>query len=337
MLADSRARLLPHEPPSLSLGPLVGRSAAMRGAFALLERTAPADATVLIEGETGTGKEGAAQALHAGSPRRNRQLIVVDCAAIPASLMESELFGHVKGSFTSAVTSRTGAFEEAEGGTLLLDEIGELPLELQPKLLRALERKEIRRVGTSHMRRLDVRVLAATHRNLRDAVERGAFRADLYFRLSVVRITLPPLRERLEDIPLLVPHLLASMGAAPELIAALTRPDFLAGLARHSWPGNVRELRNFLERCAIFRQPLAPEEERRPPHRAGTFADGRKRAIDDYEREYLAQLMNECAGQASQAARRSGLGRSHFYRLLQKHGVPTSPGRPRDLPSAEAV
>src|SRR5207244_9532893 len=222
-------------------GGLVGQSESMRAAFAVLERAAASDATVLIEGETGTGKEGAAEALHLGSSRRDKPLVVVDCASIPANLMESELFGHEKGSFTGASGPRIGAFEEADGGTVLLDEIGELPLEQQPKLLRLLERKEIRRLGADHVTRLDVRVVAATHRDLRAAVNHRTFRADLYFRLSVVRITLPPLRERPEDIPLLVDRLLQRMSASPEIAADLRRPEFLAGLLRASWPGNVRE------------------------------------------------------------------------------------------------
>src|SRR5437588_764793 len=212
------------------------------GPAALVEWAAAAtDATVLLQGETGTGKEGAAEALHLGSARRDKPLVVVDCAAIPANLLESELFGHDKGSFTGATVRRIGAFEEADGGTILLDEIGELPLELQPKLLRVLERKEIRRVGTNQMARVDVRVIAATHRDLRSAVNRHTYREDLYFRLAVVRITLPPLRDRPEDIPLLVQRFLEQLGAQPEVADELRRPEFVAALQRHSWPGNVRQ------------------------------------------------------------------------------------------------
>ena len=301
------------------LGPLVGVSTAMRAAFDLLEKAAATDATVLLQGETGTGKEGAAEALHLGSPRRDKPLVVVDCAAIPANLLESELFGHDKGAFTGATARRIGAFEEADGGTILLDEIGELPLELQPKLLRVLERKEIRRIGTNQMERLDVRVIAATHRDLRAAVNRHAYREDLYFRLSVIRITLPPLRERPEDIPLLVERLLEQLGAQREGADELRRPEFLSSLQRHSWPGNVRELRNFLERCLVFRQPLPVNSsgELRPV----SFADGRQRAVGDYEKRFLEQLLAVYPGKVAQAAQAAGIGRAHLYRLMHKHGL----------------
>ncbi len=301
------------------LGPLVGQSPAMRAAFAMLEQAAPSSTTVLIEGETGTGKEGAAEAIHLLSPRRDRPLIVVDCAAIPANLIESELFGHAKGSFTGAAGARTGAFEEADGGTIFLDEIGELPLELQPKLLRALERREIRRVGSNTVTRVDVRVVAATHRDLRAAVNHGTFRSDLYFRLSVVRITLPPLRDRLEDIPILTERILARMAAPPEVAAELRRTEFVAGLLHASWPGNVRELRNFLERCVVFQRPLPLEEPSGAP--PATFREARRRAIDEFERRFVEQLLRRHEGKVVAAAQDSGIGRAYLYRLLRKHNL----------------
>jgi DNA-binding NtrC family response regulator len=301
------------------LGPLVGRSPSMRAAFALLEKAALTDTTVLIEGETGTGKEGAAEALHLGGARRDRPLVVVDCAAIPANLMESELFGHSRGAFTGASADRVGAFEEADGGTVFLDEIGELPLDLQPKLLRVLESKEIRRVGTNATTRLDVRVVAATHRDLRAAVNRQAFRADLYFRLSVVRIALPPLRERSEDIPLLVERLLQRMGAPPEVAAALCTPDFVASLQHSSWPGNVRELRNFLERCVVFEKQLPLDEP--PRESARTYAEARRQALDAFERRFLEDLLARHGGKVAAAAQAAGVGRGYLYRLLHKHGL----------------
>ncbi|HZR09821.1 MAG TPA: sigma 54-interacting transcriptional regulator [Myxococcales bacterium] len=310
--------------PRTEMGPLVGRSAAMRAAFALLEKAAPTNTTVLIEGETGTGKEGAAEALHLGSPRRDRPLTVVDCAAIPANLMESELFGHAKGAFTGAGTSRSGAFEEAAGGTIFLDEIGELPLELQPKLLRVLERREVRRVGSNSVTPIDVRVVAATHRDLRAAVNHGTFRSDLYFRLSVVRIRLPPLRERAEDIPALVAHFVGRMGVPGPVAAELMRPEFIASLVRASWPGNVRELRNFIERCAVFQQPMPLEE---PATAApATFPEARHRALDEFERRFLEQLMLRHDGKVAAAAQQAGIGRAHLYRLLHKHGLAAKPG-----------
>ena len=299
------------------LGPLVGRSASMRAAFALLEKAAASDTTVLLEGETGTGKEGAAEALHALSPRRDKPFVVVDCAAIPASLMESELFGHDKGAFTGASARRIGAFEEADGGTVFLDEIGELPLDLQPKLLRVLERKEIRRIGTNQMAPVDVRVVAATHRDLRAAVNNREYRADLYYRLSVVRITLPPLRERVEDVPLLVDRLLERMGKRE--MTDLRKPDFLAALQRHSWPGNVRELRNFIERCVVFQEPLPLDQKAAEPPKS--FGEARQRAIDAFERAYVTELLAAHEGKVAAAAQKAGIGRAHFYRLLHKHGL----------------
>jgi two-component system, NtrC family, response regulator GlrR len=322
-LADERVPQLLSE--RTELGQLVGRSAPMRAAFAQLERAAATDTTVLIEGETGTGKEGAAEALHLASARRDKPLVVIDCAAIPASLIESELFGHGKGSFTGASSARIGAFEEAEGGTILLDEIGELPLELQPKLLRVLERKEIRRVGENLPTPLDLRVVAATHRDLRAAVNHRTFRADLYFRLSVVRVVLPPLRERPEDIPLLVPHLLARLGVGAEVAQALQRPEFVASLLRSSWPGNVRELRNFLERCAVFQRPLPLDEHDGAAAAGGTFAAVRQQALDAFERRYLLELMVRHDGKVAAAAQQAGVGRAYLYRLLHKHGLNRSP------------
>jgi DNA-binding NtrC family response regulator len=316
------------------LGPLVGQSVPMRAAFALLEKAAATDTTVLLDGETGTGKEGAAEALHLLSPRRDKPLVVVDCAAIPANLMESELFGHDKGSFTGAVARRIGAFEEADGGTIFLDEIGELPLSLQPKLLRVLERKEIRRVGSNQMQRLDVRVVAATHRDLRAAVNHGTYRSDLYFRLSVVHITLPPLRDRLEDIPLLAARLLQRMGAREDVSAALLHPEFLASLQRASWPGNVRELRNFLERCVVFQQALPLDQKETGGGEPASFTEERQRAIDAFERRYLQNLLSAHDGKVAAAAQQAGVGRAHLYRLLHKHGLLTaqerSGGEPED-------
>jgi transcriptional regulator with GAF, ATPase, and Fis domain len=301
------------------LGSLCGESAAMRMTFALLEKAAATDATVLLEGETGTGKEGAAEALHQFSARKDKPLVVVDCAAMPAGLLESELFGHDKGAFTGATGRRTGAFAEAAGGTVFLDEIGELPLELQPKLLRFLERKEIRRIGTNAMERVDVRVIAATHRDLRAAVNRHAFRADLYFRLSVVRITLPSLRERPGDIPLLAERLLTRMHAGERQRQALLRPEFLRELSLQSWPGNVRELRNHLERCLVFEQAMPLEGESAPSPQA--FSPARQYAIDQFERQYLTRLIAAHEGKVAAAAHEAGVGRAHLYRLLRKHGL----------------
>src|SRR5690349_22794473 len=231
---EERIEILPSEKETL--GEMVGRSASMREIFGLIEKIAPTDATVLIEGETGTGKDMVARALHQLSKRTNAPFIVVDCGAVAGTLIESELFGHEKGAFTGAVTARQGAFELASGGTVFLDELGELSLDLQPKLLRVLEQREFRRVGGSKTLKVDLRVIAATRKDLRSEVEKGKFREDLYFRLNVVPITAPPLRDRREDIPLFIDHFLAKL-KAPGQQAPNLGDSTRAALHAHDWPG----------------------------------------------------------------------------------------------------
>ena len=321
---DNHAEVPSSERPAF--GDLVGESAIMREVFSQLERVAASDATVLIEGETGTGKEGAAAAIHDASARAERPFVVVDCGAIPANLLESELFGHEAGAFTGAIERRIGAFEQASGGTLFLDEIGELPAELQPKLLRALEAREVRRVGGHTTIRCDVRIVAATNRDLRAEVNRGSFRADLYYRLAVVRIALPPLRDRAGDIPALVAHLLSEIGASRAMIAELTAPEFVAALAAGRWPGNVRELRNHLEQCAVFgerRLPNVPGV----PHPASTvdgtlpYEVARRQAIDAFERTYVTSVLARLDGNVAAAARSAGVNRAYLHRLLRRHAI----------------
>jgi DNA-binding NtrC family response regulator len=311
----------------LSFGTMVGKSVALRTSFALMERAAGTDFTVLLEGESGTGKGEAAEAIHAASARRDRRLLVVDCGAIPENLLESELFGHEKGAFTGADQKRIGAFEEASGGTIFLDEIGELSLDLQPKLLRVLENGEIRRVGSNTYKPVDVRVIAATNRDLRAEVNAGRFRHDLYFRLAVVKIPLPPLRQRPDDLPIIVESILASIRADPKLIEPLQKPEFLATLSRHAWPGNVRELRNYIERCLVFHEPL-PEGEAPPSSTEAapidvslTYAEARRRALDDFERRYAQALVQAHKGKVSDAAKAADVTRVHLYRLLRRHGI----------------
>jgi two-component system, NtrC family, response regulator GlrR len=309
-------------------GTLVGTSVAMRATFALLERAAATDATVLLEGETGTGKGAAAESIHRLSARRDRSFIVVDCGAIPANLLESELFGHEKGAFTSADARRIGAFEEAHGGTIFLDEIGELPQDLQPKLLRALESREVRRVGSNIHKSVNVRMIAATNRDLRAEVNAGRFRPDLYFRLAVVKIPLPPLRQRPEDIPGLVTQVLSALGADRATSAQLGTPEFLNALQRAAWPGNVRELRNYLERCLVF-QDAVPMGDHGPA--SGGFgvgidpslpyADARRIALAEFERRYLEGLLRLHQGRVAQAAGAAGIDRVYLYRLLRRHGI----------------
>ena len=310
--------------PSHHFGSLIGHSAAMRACFTLLERAARTNMTVLLEGETGTGKEGAAESIHAVSSRNNGPFIVLDCGAIPPSLIESELFGHEKGAFTGAVNSRIGAFEAASGGTLFLDEIGELPLDLQPKLLRALEGQEIRPLGSNHYRTVDVRVIAATHRDLRGQVNAGKFRPDLYYRIAVVRALLPALRKRPEDIKFLAEHLLERMALKAPIASALREPSFLRRLERATWPGNVRELRNYLERCVVFEQPLPVGEEStvetRPPIDASlAYAEARKRTLALFENDYISDLLERHQGDVTCAARAAGIDRAYLYRLIRRH------------------
>ncbi len=312
-----------------SFGGLVGASAAMRAAFARLERAAASDATVLLEGETGTGKEAAAQALHDAGARREGPFVVVDCSAIPESLIEAELFGHEKGAFTGATERRIGAFEEASGGTIFLDEIGELPLAMQPKLLRVLEQRTLRRVGGNARIPADVRVIAATNRNLRAEVNEGRFRPDLYYRLAVVTIVLPPVRERPEDIALLADHLLASLGADDEARASLHSPEVLARWKRGAWPGNVRELRNHLEHLLVMDEVLADDLVTGPDEPASapwteidptlSYADARRHALAEFERAWAPALLAHHGGNVSEAARAAGMDRAYLHRLLRRH------------------
>jgi DNA-binding NtrC family response regulator len=309
-------------------GGLVGQSAAMRSAFAMMERAAQTDLTVLIEGETGTGKSKAAEAIHQASARKNGSFMVVDCGAIPANLLESELFGHERGAFTGAVGRRVGAFEEANGGTIFLDEIGELPPDLQPKLLRVLEAKEVRRVGSNTHQKVDVRLIAATNRDLRAEVNSARFRSDLYFRLAVIRIALPSLKQRPEDLPLMVDQILHLSSADPAQAAPLRTPEFYATLQRSAWPGNVRELRNYIERCLVFNEALpqpdgAQEDGAQPPvvDARMTYAEARRKHLDEFERAYLNALLRVHQGKVAQAAQAADLDRVYLYKLLRRHGV----------------
>jgi transcriptional regulator with GAF, ATPase, and Fis domain len=314
--------------PHKSFGSLVGTSIAARSSFALMERAAASDSTVLLEGETGTGKSQAAESIHKLSTRHDHPFLVVDCGAIPANLLDSELFGHERGAFTGATTHRVGVFEEAKGGTVFLDEIGELPPELQPKLLRVLEAREIRRIGTNNYVRVDVRVIAATNRDLRAEVNASHFRSDLYWRLAVVTIALPPLRQRREDIPAIVEKMLPALGIDPRVREALKEPAYMAQLQRAPWPGNMRELRNHLERCAVLQEALDPglESEGTPTESPPVAFDShvpysaaRRRALDAFERFYVKALLEFHKGKVSEAAESAGIDRVHLYRLIKRH------------------
>ena len=313
--------------PEGRFGLLVGPSEGMRGLFAQLLAAARSDVTVLIEGETGTGKDLLAESLHRESSRGDGPLVVVDCGSIAAGLIESELFGHERGAFTGATADREGAFEAAHGGTLLLDEIGELPLALQPKLLRVLESRTVKRIGSGVVRPVDCRIVAATNRNLKTEVNARRFRSDLYYRLAVLSLRMPPLRERLEDLAPLIDELVAERtDAAPELVADLRSPARLAELARYSWPGNVRELRNYVERYLSLRRadPPGPAAIGTEPARIDVsrpLREQRERWTAHFERVYLTELLRGHGGNVAAAARAAGVARVHLHRLIVRSGL----------------
>jgi transcriptional regulator with GAF, ATPase, and Fis domain len=336
---EERIEILPSEKEAL--GDMVGKSPAMREIFGLVEKIAPTDATVLIEGETGTGKDMIARTLHQLSPRADKPFIVVDCGAVAGTLIESELFGHEKGSFTGAVAARQGAFELAAGGTIFLDELGELSLDLQPKLLRVLEQRELRRVGGQKIIKVDIRVIAATRKDLRSEVEKGKFREDLYFRLNVVPITAPSLRERREDIPLLIDSMLKKLAPDGAHLTDNTR----AALMAHDWPGNVRELRNVIERAlalgadpGMLVAPLGNSDHAGSAAKGVqlrdqiefepgvSFRDTKEKWNELFERRYLMWLIKRADGNISKAARDADMDRKYLHKLLRKYGITDQSG-----------
>jgi DNA-binding NtrC family response regulator len=304
-------------------GGFVTRSPKMEAILEKLERIATGGTSCVIEGETGTGKDVLARAIHEASPRRDAPFTVVDLAAVSRDLLESQLFGHTKGSFTGAVRDQIGAFEASDGGTVLLDEIGELPLELQPKLLRVLETRRVKRLGDSEERAVDIRVLAATNKDLRQMVQEKAFRPDLLFRVAVSAVHIPPLRERPEDVALLARHFIRALGGDP---AHLTRAAEEA-LELYSWPGNARELRNVMERSlllapgrAIAPADLFPQVSALPvPGRS--FREAKEQVLLDFERLYVKELLERYGGNVSQAARAAGLTRNALYALMKRAGL----------------
>jgi DNA-binding NtrC family response regulator len=320
-------------------GEMAGTSVAMRELFAVLELAAASEATILVEGESGTGKELAARAIHAESARAAGPLVVVDCSAIGETLIDSHLFGHVKGAFTGADRDRKGAFVEASGGTVFLDELGELPLAVQARLLRALEAQTVQPVGADRPVRFDARVVAATHRNLAAMVEKKDFRFDLFYRLAVVHVALPPLRDRLDDLPALIETFYAARGLEPGPIDG----DNLGRLRRHVWPGNVRELRNVLDRAWALSGPnpafraLRLWVESGPAAAFGEvvdtalpFKDAKERWNDHFERRYVAGVWAAHTGNISRAAEQAGLSRRHFRELLYKHSLLARPADDAD-------
>ena len=340
----NRTQVLPSE--ATSFGEALGVSLSMRQIFGVLERIAPTDASVLLEGETGTGKDVLARSIHQMSNRKDQPFVVVDCGAVSYNLIESELFGHERGAFTGAVAARQGAFEIAGHGTVFLDEVGELPLDVQPKLLRVLESGEFRRVGGNKPLHAEARIVAATKRNLKEEVERGKFREDLYFRLSVVPITVPPLRTRREDVPGLVEQFLdLARKRDPSASAISLTRETVSALAAHDWPGNVRELRNVLDRAIYIATaggereirlvdlPVSPGSIAVAPSGSGggggypafdadkSYREIRSDFESEFERRYVAWLLDRHGGNISAAAREAKMDRKHLYDLARKRGL----------------
>ena len=322
---------------------LIGGSASMRHLFELINRFAQSDATVLINGETGAGKELVADAIHQCSPRRNEPFVVLDCSAIPEQLFEAQLFGHEAGAFTGAIKSTPGVFEMAHGGTLFLDEIGELPLDVQAKLLRAVETRKVRRLGGTKLFASDVRLVAATNRDLAAEVNRGNFRADLYYRLAVARLQVPALRERREDLPLLVEHFLRQLSVSSGHHDPRLPDDFIARANRHTWPGNVRELRNAVERAVLLpHHPSVAIEA--PPKKEGhgfghididvPFKQAKQKLVDEFDRRYLEALLEAHDGNISAAARAAGIERMSIYKMIRRLGLDKGEGSGR-APTAD--
>lgn len=308
---------------------LVGSSVAMRRLYDLLELTAPTTSTVLISGETGTGKELVARAIHYNSPRREGSFVTVNCGALPESLVEAELFGHRKGAFTGADSNRPGKFEAADGGTLFLDEVGEIPLSLQPKILRALQTGEIDRIGQDRPSRIDVRIIAATNRELEQLISEDSFRQDLYYRLAVVQIRVPPLRERRDDIPLLAQHFLSKWAGRNSRPDLRFPPEAFALFNRYPWPGNVRELENTVERMVVLSRDDVLSLDTLPDHIAGFT--GQDKALlrlpaegvdfEELERDFIRQALERKQGNRTQAAQLLGLTRSTLLYRMQKFGL----------------
>jgi DNA-binding NtrC family response regulator len=308
------------------LGAMLGASVEMRRLYAIIERVAPTDATVLVQGETGSGKELVAREVHVASRRASGPFVAVDCGGIAQNVIESELFGHVRGAFSGAVADRLGLFEEASGGTLFLDEIGELPVPLQGKLLRVLETRDVRRVGGNKVRQVDVRVIAATNRPLAIAVNEGAFREELYHRLAVVEMRVPPLRSRREDIPMLAQHFYEAFGGASGVPS-----DLLSAMLTRAWPGNVRELKNFVQRYVSLRAASSgPASAPMPALPPGIQAlipvhmplkEARDAWIEQFETVYVRTLLQSTGGNVTRAAEAAGISRRFLQRIMARTGV----------------
>jgi len=331
-LSDENRYLRSQLARSQGFDDMIGSSLPMRKVFDTIEKVSASDTNVLISGESGTGKELVARSVHANSKRKDRPFVPVDCASLPENLLESELFGHEKGTFTGAETTRPGLLEFANGGTFFLDEIGEMGINLQAKLLRVLQERQFRRVGGREMIDIDIRVIAATNRDLDEAIKKGFFREDLFYRLNVIHIELPPLRERVGDVPLLADHFLHEYGrsssSSPDGISA----DAMRLLESYGWPGNVRELQNVISRAVTLSTGEAivpgdlPEHVRESAESTGTaierglsFKDAKKRWLATFEKDYLSELLRRHNNNISRAAKEAGIDRKTIHRLLNKY------------------
>ena len=313
---------------------IIGQSDEMKAVFNLIEKVAHSDSTIIVYGETGTGKELVARAIHQTSCRKNKPFITINCGAIPENLLESELFGHVRGAFTGATTTKTGKFELANGGTLLLDEIGDMSADLQVKILRVLETKEFEPVGGSRTIKVDVRIVAATHKNLEEAVEKGAFREDLFYRLHVIPITLPPLRDRKSDIPLLVFHFLEKFNRKNNKMVDGISDEAMEIMINYSWPGNVRELRNVMERLVILKEKGTIMPYDLPGHltrkksqvhlpQMEILEDGipLNTAVSEFEKSLILQSLKKANGVKNKAAKLLHLNRTTLVEKIKRHGL----------------
>jgi DNA-binding NtrC family response regulator len=310
---------------------IVGKSSAIQNIFEMIERIGPASTNVLITGESGTGKEVVARALHSQSPRAQKPFVAINCTAIPEALMESELFGHVKGSFTGATSDKKGLFEEANGGTIFLDEIGDMDMALQAKLLRVLQERQIKPVGSNQTKAIDVRVIAATHKDLKKAIANQVFREDLYYRLSVIPIVIPPLRHRPEDIPLLAHHFLRKYSALNNGKATAFTQDALRKLMSLNWPGNVRELENMVERLVVLSRtpqidsPDIPDTDQSSSEQFFGNATQDSPTLEDLEKRYIQLILEKTGGRKEKAAQILGINRRTLYRKQKDYGFAIGP------------
>jgi len=320
-----------------SFAKIVGKSPGMREVFDLIQRVAPATANVLITGESGTGKERVARAVHDQGPRRTKKFVAINCTAIPEALLESELFGHAKGSFTGAISKKRGLFEEAEGGTIFLDEIGDMNLALQGKLLRVVQERKIRAVGDTVDHDIDVRIVAATHKDLKAAIKNGTFREDLYYRLSVIPITIPPLRHRREDIPLLAEHFLKKYSQANNSAPKTFSQEAMAKIVSMPWEGNVRELENIVERAVVLTRGDVIEAKDLPAAGDGdvesffgSTQSGTLPTLEEIEKRYFKFVLDKTAGRKEKAAQILGVNRRTLYRKEREYGFVVDGEEPHD-------